>query len=523
MKAIIRTGSKGAILSLILILILFTSQGCVSFFASGRQSVSFKTKENDAKMFVDNEELKGKSDKIKIDRDRAFHNLRLEKEGYKTYNIVFRPSKIDGIYWLNIPFFITGGFFWDFGGRKIYKYLPVYHAKFEKSLELPKRKEEEKYIVLTNTDIKIKEGVDIIHEYGDASNFESEMYKTKRSKAKKRKSDEELEIKNSTLSYDLNSLLVKYGYYDTTGKLFVNRNNSIQITAEIVDYTFIVYDNTFSYFKTIGVELEIEWKLLDYYDAPLYSTTMMKRSDYYTYNYKGLNFSTIIIDALEYHLMALLKEDEVKKHLKIDRDSEKKEMDSWEWINIPLGSQHGSSMNDFIKAGVTIKNKNRHGSGFVISDQGHIVTNHHVVKQADTVSVIFHDGTRKTGKILRKNGTADLALIKVEANNLVSLKINQAENIDLGMDVYCIGTPEDIELGQSLSKGIISGSRKGEAITYLQTDVSINSGNSGGPLINRAGEVHGVVNAKLRGLGVEGIGFAIPSYEIYKRLKLKEN
>jgi serine protease Do len=86
------------------------------------------------------------------------------------------------------------------------------------------------------------------------------------------------------------------------------------------------------------------------------------------------------------------------------------------------------------------------------------------------------------------------------------------EAIAVGEEAYALGTPYDIDLGASVTKGIISGKRKDATRTLIQTDVSISPGNSGGALINEQGTLLGIVNEKVLGMGVEGIGFAIPTY-----------
>ena len=92
--------------------------------------------------------------------------------------------------------------------------------------------------------------------------------------------------------------------------------------------------------------------------------------------------------------------------------------------------------------------------------------------------------------------------------------------IGIGTDVFTIGTPKDINLGQSVTKGIISGKRNVDGRNYYQSDASTNFGNSGGALINKDGELIGIINAKLTGKNVEGVSFAIPVYYLEEALKL---
>jgi serine protease Do len=151
------------------------------------------------------------------------------------------------------------------------------------------------------------------------------------------------------------------------------------------------------------------------------------------------------------------------------------------------------------------------GSGLVIDKDGYIVTNHHVVKDADTITVIFYDETEAEAKVIGKDPKTDLALIKVDVNReLPEAKLGDSDTLRMGDWVLAIGNP--FGLKYTLTAGIVSA--KGREIgagpydDFIQTDASINPGNSGGPLINMKGEVVGINTAIIA--GGTGIGFAIP-------------
>lgn len=170
---------------------------------------------------------------------------------------------------------------------------------------------------------------------------------------------------------------------------------------------------------------------------------------------------------------------------------------------------------------ITIESeKGAHGSGFFISEDGYIITNYHVVRKLKNVKVRLGKTLTLIGEVIRVNEGYDLALIKVSGNGFVALPVGDSDSLSVGEDVFAIGTPEDISLGQSVTKGIISGRRKFDERIFIQTDVSVNHGNSGGPLINELGEVIGVVSQKLIGVGTEGIGFCIPSNTISEVLNI---
>lgn len=171
---------------------------------------------------------------------------------------------------------------------------------------------------------------------------------------------------------------------------------------------------------------------------------------------------------------------------------------------------------------VTIKTNFGLGSGFIISNNGYILTNDHVINSAEKIEVIFDNGFSFEAKLVRTNETKDVALVKISGNGFKPLPINPATDLTAtGTEVLAIGTPENIKLGQTVTKGIISGKREIDENIFLQTDVAINSGNSGGPLINSStGEVIGIVAAKIKAKGVEGLGFAIPMADALKAINI---
>ena len=173
------------------------------------------------------------------------------------------------------------------------------------------------------------------------------------------------------------------------------------------------------------------------------------------------------------------------------------------------------------KSVVILETADGHGSGCLVSPDGYIVTNAHVVGDDEQVKVLLADGTTATGKVVRVNADMDLALVKMEAEGLPAFTLPAAGVADIGSDVFAIGAPADKELSQTVTKGIISGRRKVEGRSFLQTDVSINGGNSGGALVARSGQLVGIVNAKLVGRGIEGIGFAIPAEQVAEALQLQ--
>lgn len=167
-------------------------------------------------------------------------------------------------------------------------------------------------------------------------------------------------------------------------------------------------------------------------------------------------------------------------------------------------------MTALVKAVVTVQTADGHGSGFIIGNDGYIITNAHVVGTEGKVKVRFEQGFTLDGTVQKVNTDHDLALIKTPGSDLAALAIGNDAELLLGEELFAIGTPLDQQLGQSVTRGIMSGRREFRGKSFLQTDVSINAGNSGGPLLDENGKVVGVTTRKVSEGGVEGIGFAVP-------------
>ncbi len=169
---------------------------------------------------------------------------------------------------------------------------------------------------------------------------------------------------------------------------------------------------------------------------------------------------------------------------------------------------------------VTIKGSKGHGSGFLVSKEGYILTNYHVIENNTGIKVLFQMGFELPVEVLNYSEEFDLALLKVMGSGFKPLSLSETQG-ELGDEVIAIGTPSSTDLSNTVTKGIISGKRTNEnGIEYIQTDVSVSPGNSGGPLINNKGLVVGIISQKLVGLGTEGIAFAIPINLALKKLNI---
>lgn len=167
------------------------------------------------------------------------------------------------------------------------------------------------------------------------------------------------------------------------------------------------------------------------------------------------------------------------------------------------------------------------GSGFILSKDGYILTNYHVVKGAETVTVTTYSGDEYSATYIGGEEDYDIAVIKVEAQDLQPVTLGDSATLNVGDHVLAIGNPLG-ELTFSMSGGMVSCVDRainvdGTPFNMIQTDTSINPGNSGGPLFNQYGEVVGIVSAKYsqssNGTTVEGLGFAIPMNDVFSMVK----
>lgn len=184
-------------------------------------------------------------------------------------------------------------------------------------------------------------------------------------------------------------------------------------------------------------------------------------------------------------------------------------------------STHAATIQQCLPSVVTIRSSSGFGSGFFIAEDGHLLTNDHVLGPQDsTVTVTLNNGFALQANVVRRQPKADVALLRISGARMMPLRCDSTAQ-PTATEVYAIGTPERTDLAQTLTKGIISGHRELDGRSYIQTDVAINRGNSGGPLIDAKGNVIGIVSAKMMGVGTESLGFAIPIGEAFKVLAIQ--
>jgi S1-C subfamily serine protease len=167
------------------------------------------------------------------------------------------------------------------------------------------------------------------------------------------------------------------------------------------------------------------------------------------------------------------------------------------------------------------------GSGVIVTREGHVVTNHHVIKDQQQIKITLHDGRSFTASLIGTDPLLDIAVLKIDGEgDFTPLKFGDSAEVRRGQIVFAIGNP--FGLGETITQGIISARERSVSDTQrdlLQTDAAINPGNSGGPLVNLRGEIVGINSAIYRpdqrvNSGFQGVGFSIPSNDVREALEV---
>lgn len=330
-------------------------------------------------------------------------------------------------------------------------------------------------------------------------------------------SDRELYYKNTVFEKDVNAALEQRGFADTTRKMSLNPYQKLDLQIVIKDVT----EHKFGRYCVVELSAIVK------FPAGFSSQTEKKYHGFSNIGYddsyeNDLQNKGLMSEAAVNIIEDVLADPELKDKFS-DPLGVLKRLSDWnDEITVHTGSNLAQGLEEATAAVVTVLVKDGHGSGCFISNDGYLITNFHVTG-ADTSQIfaLFNNGARKRCRFVRGNPSYDLALLKTDTTITAPLKLGVASPVTIGTDVFAIGTPKDIRLGQTVTKGIISAKRTIEGRSYIQSDVSVNRGNSGGALTNSKGELLGVVNSKMVGMGVEGLSFAIPVSYIEEALKIK--
>ncbi len=502
---------------LLAIIILFPS--CATILNGKYQKVTIKT-DSKTEILINGEKVNTENGKYIFKRDGKTIEITAKREGFKDEHVTVMQCNKSPWYIVSwIPFIGLSPLVpaCDDGvkSRNYEKEIKI----GDSMITLPQKNAEAKKIKLNEFIVDLQ--VDSI-KYRYFPSYRS--YKKNENKIAISRKNEKIKIENPIFSDVLNNLLKEKGYIDTTNKVLKgNYSDNLLINATITGYTIHWVNNSSSLFSgMVYVDLAINWQALDYYKIPVFLLKTKTKSGQFALmnkdKYEKCMFNATK-DAMEYGFIEFMNSKDLSDLL-YDKSQLQLE-DSYKRIVIPKSTSYVASLSEAIKSSVSIKNKNGHGSGFIISNDGFVITNYHVISDTTAMKVVMYDETEYDVKIIRVSKINDLALLKIDAKILAPFKISESKNIDIASDIYAIGTPSSLDFSQTLSKGIISAVRKtSDNSKLIQTDASVNAGNSGGAIVDKNGLVIGVVSSKLKGFGIEGVAFGIPGYEIISKLKI---
>lgn len=519
MKTIKRTNTVFLLAGLFIANILMS--GCASILNGKYQKVAITTNNENASVYV-NGQLKGKGKTVNtvLQRDCKSKQIKVEVDGYKPEYYVHQQTKRSPLKILSfIPF-----------GVLLYPMMYDIWPKaydYEKTIKTPvttkviKHTEQQKFLKLKTISADIKKEDFII------DHISLKQYKSNKANKKAGVSllEENIKFDNTIFSEIVSEALKSNGFLDTSGKILNNLSNTMSVNAKITKVKLseiISHAGSYHITRSIVCEATIDWEFINNFNQVKYKTTNTSNSGHFAVedNYAYSNaIKSSMEDAVSTSFYKILVDSTATSLLLINKD----EQDPSKFMSILSleKPEPVTTLKAAQSATVTISTSDGFGSGCIISKDGYLVTNYHVVAGDSEVTVIYNSGDSTKATIVRYNEVVDLALLKTNKTFNTAFHLSEDENYDAGDEVFAVGTPTSIEFGQTISRGIISGIRKrdlGEKL--IQTDVSINPGNSGGALIRKTGEFIGVVTAKVVGFGLEGIAFATPANAISSQLKV---
>ncbi|MFM1947756.1 MAG: hypothetical protein RL207_2039, partial [Bacteroidota bacterium] len=477
------------------IALLLLTSSCTALLIPKKQNVSFTTENDSTVVSVDGDEIgKGKSFEYKL-KKAGLQQVVVSTPGYKDEHVMLRPFRRSPAFYplavLDLPLMAFG-----YGGILMNLETSLDYPKeinLSNQIFYSKRENTQRYIKVNAIKVDIKDQTKDIKVYyvNDDEDIDKKLYEEIELR---KKNDEEAKIKeqerldklkkkkksqvssssslnqkkdgksiftdDTRFSEDLFNILLETGYVDTVNRIFQDDNNTMVVQAKIQKIDeFIIYGGTNNYRK---LGLGISWYLLNMYDEIIDSTSVYNFSDpFVTRGYSTPDYVEMVGDAIARSFHELRKTDLFNNNIGIQTDFTSKEA--------PLALVKPKSivkeLSDASLASVIIKRKDGgHGSGFAITQDGYILTNYHVIsgdlesKQAE-FKVLLANGLSLDAKIVRFNRARDIALLKVEYNFEKAFLLTSDKTFKNLSEVYTIGAPKSVELGQSVSIGLISNER----------------------------------------------------------------
>jgi len=534
------------ILSVIIIATMFN--GCVAIFYPKKEKVTFSTGNKDATVYLNNDEIgKGKMFTEKVAKD-GMKQIVTRSPGYKdSYTVMMQTHRAPG-FWVCILFdipFIYGlaidpilpkGLSYDKQINLKSEDKLVYRGDNDKHIDISnirldvKSKKNIKYFYLNYTGATLLKDIEIMEKKKDTKDADKKAKEEAKAKKKGKKkgkldeNEEDLTYDDTKFSYNVYKTLKTTGFVDTVNKVFADNNNTLILEGSIQKiHVYTIMNPKLRFGSYNKSKLFLRWYIKNSYNEILDSLDTKEYSGDFVIGTgdKDNAWEKMFADAVDISYLRLQKDGKLAKYIKNESNFNYTEA----MLSLPSVKSAVTAKDEATIPSVIVKTKDGHGSGFAITQDGYILTNYHVIagkmnNKPNSVKIITSSGEELPGTIVRYNKFRDLALIKVDKKFDKAFKMSNVKTFKPLQDVYTIGAPKSIELGQSYSVGVISSERKANNNNLLQLGMSVNGGNSGGPLFDASGALHGVIVSKLIGNNTEGVSFAIPGYLIQEYLNI---
>lgn len=317
----------------------------------------------------------------------------------------------------------------------------------------------------------------------------------------------------------LNQTLDDLGYMNYQNDIISNYDKNLSVAVQLLD----VQEFRIKNFAT-SVKINVRYTFSDLFGNALSSVDVKSESALFSngYFFSEYQSSLAIRDALINGLSEALRSDEFTSLYNRTREAFNNAYSKGEATMIKAPIESRPDFQNMADAQITIEGviDGYHGSGCLISPDGLAITSHRVVGSKDEVEVIFSNGVKKKAKVIKRDPVSNIVLLSSDTTGVSSLRLSKATAGRTGESVYCVGSPVNKALSQSISSGIVSGYRQQNGMVFLQTDAKVSNGNNGSPLIDQNGFVMGIVNEKYLGVALEGLSFAVSAEDIIRGLNL---
>jgi S1-C subfamily serine protease len=318
-------------------------------------------------------------------------------------------------------------------------------------------------------------------------------------------------------AYWLNNTLDDLGYQNSQSEIIQNYDKCLSVDLKILE----AHENRVKQFGT-SLKLTTRFTFCDIFGNALNFVDVKSESALFSNGYYLLLYQreSCLRDALINGLAEAMKSDEFTALYNRTREAFNNTYSKGDStpLKAPLNSK--PDFQNMANAQITIDGDGFHGSGCLISPDGLAITSHRVVGTKEEVDIIFSNGAKKKARVIKRDPVSNIVLISTDTTGVSSLKLSKSTSGRTGENVFCVGSPVNKALSQSISSGIVSGYREQNGVMFLQTDAKVSNGNNGSPIIDKNGFVIGIVNEKYIGAALEGLSFAVSAEDILNGLNL---